>query len=152
MRELLTLIFAILIAGSVMAEQHDSAEAEVRDAVIAFNAAYAGNDVEAYFGHYAEGASVYFYGARQDLSAYHDEWASMIAAGGGVERNELSELQVQLLPGGHAAVATYFVDYRMRTPDGEVSEARAFESDVWQIIDGVWKLVNVHYSEIADHE
>ncbi len=51
--------------------QHGSAEDEVRAVAEAFNAAYATNDIEGYFDHYADGANVSFYGARQDIDG---EW------------------------------------------------------------------------------
>jgi len=52
--------------------------------IAAFDTAYATNDIETYFGFYADGATVYFYGARQDISAYKKEWSAMKDAGGGV--------------------------------------------------------------------
>ena len=152
MRNLLTCIVALLIPFAAMAEHHGPLEAEVRDAVKAFNGAYANDEVDTYFSYYADDAMVYFYGARQDLAAYHDEWAAMVEAGGTVEKNELSDIQVQVMPGGEVAVATYFVDYRLRTPDGELSESKAFESEVWRKIDDEWKIVNLHYSEIPEQE
>lgn len=150
MRKISSLILLTLLSVPVLAAEHAGVEAEVRDAVRAFNDAYLNDDVETYFGFYADEALVYFYGARQDLSAYHDEWAEMIAAGGGVEKNELSDLRIQVMPGGEVAVASYFVDYGLRTPDGEITASKAFESEVWQKIDGAWKVVNLHYSEIQD--
>lgn len=152
MKSILTGLVAALIPVAAMAQDHSAAEAEVRSAVGTFNDAYAGNDVDAYFDHYAADAMVYFYGARQDLSVYHEEWAAMVEAGGRVEKNELSDVQVQVMPGGDVAVASYFVDYRLRAPDGNVSVAKAFESDVWQKINGEWKIVNLHYSEIPDEQ
>lgn len=152
MNKFLTCLAAVLISFSALAEQHSATEAEVRDAVKAFNGAYASNDVEGYFNHYADDAMLYFFGARQDVSVYHEEWAAMVDAGGAVEKNELSDIRVQVLPGGNAAVASYFIDYRLRTPDGEVSGAKAFESDVWQKIDGAWKVVSLHYTEIPPEE
>lgn len=148
MRRMLACIVVLLIPFVSLAEQHGVLEAEVRETVKAFNSAYADDEVEDYFSYYADDALVYFYGTRQDLAAYHDEWAAMVEAGGTVEKNELSDLRVQVMPGGNVAVATYFVDYRLRTPDGESSASRAFESEVWQKIDGAWKIVNLHYSEI----
>lgn len=150
MRTLSTLIFLALMSVQVTAAEHAGVEAEVREAVQAFNAAYLDDEVEAYFGRYADGALVYFYGARQDLSAYRSEWKEMIAAGGGVEKNELSDLRIQVMPGGEVAVASYFVDYALRTPDGALETSKAFESEVWRKIDGAWKIVNLHYSEIPD--
>ena len=152
MRKMLTFIAALLIPFTVVAEHHGSAAAEVTDAVKAFNGAYANNEVETYFSYYADDAMVYFYGARQDLGAYHEEWAAMVEAGGAVEKNELSDIRVQVMPGGDIAVATYFVDYRLRMPDGEISASKAFESEVWRKIDGDWKIINLHYSEIPEQE
>lgn len=152
MNKILIFISAALLSFSAVADQHSAVEAEVREAVKAFNGAYAGNDVEGYFSHYADDAMVYFLGARQKVSAYHEEWAAMIDAGGAVEKNELSDIQVRVLPGGDAAIASYFIDYRLRTPDGEIAGSKAFESDVWQKIDGNWKIVALHYTEFAPQE
>jgi ketosteroid isomerase-like protein len=152
MRKILTLVVALLIPFASIAEHHGPVEAEVRDAVIAFNGAYANGEVDTYFGYYADDAMVYFYGARQDLMAYHDEWAEMVEAGGAVEKNELSDIRVQVMPSGDVAVASYFVDYRLRAPDGEISASKAFESEVWRKIDDEWKIINLHYSEIPGQE
>ncbi|MEE4161023.1 MAG: nuclear transport factor 2 family protein [Woeseiaceae bacterium] len=149
MKYLLASVAGLFLCGAVMADHHASIEAEVRDTVTAFNAAYAENRVDDYFGYYADDASVYFYGARQDLDAYYAEWKEMAAAGGGVERNDMSDLRIQVMPGGDVAVASYFVDYRYRAPDGDISAAKAFESEVWRKVDGAWKIVNLHYSEYA---
>jgi len=149
MKYLLVSVAGLLLSGAVMADHHASVEAEVRDAVIAFNAAYAGNRVDDYFSHYADDAAVYFYGARQDVAAYHAEWKEMIAAGGEVEKNEPSDLQIQVMPSGDVAVTSYFVDYRFRSPEGDISASQGFESEVWRKIDGAWRIVNLHYSEFA---
>ena len=152
MKHMLICIFATLFSVSAIAEQRVSADAEVRDAVRAFNGAYANNSVENYFSYYANDAMLYFYGSRQSVQAYHEEWTKMIVAGGGVEKNELSDVQVRVMPCGEVAVASYFTDYRLRTPDGNVSAAKGFESDVWQKIDGEWKVVSLHYSEISPEQ
>ncbi len=70
MNKILTCLVAALISFSATAEHHSSADAEVRDAVKAFNSAYASNSVEAYFSHYSDDAMLYFFGARQKVSAY----------------------------------------------------------------------------------
>ncbi len=144
----ITLLVATLISFVALADHHGSAEDEVRAAAEAFNTAYGTNDIEHYFGRYADGATVYFFGARQDISAYHEEWSAMIEAGGGVEVNEMSDVVIQMMPGGEVAIATYFVDNKTRSPEGEVSTARAFETDVWQKLGGEWMIVSLHYSEI----
>jgi len=145
--------FAIaLLSLSAMAEHHGSENEDLHAAIKAFDHAYATNDVETYFSFYADDATVYFYGARQDVAAYHELWTALMEAGGGVELNEISDLKVQVLPCGDVAIVTSFVDNRTRDPDGTTSTVRAFETDVWQKIDGDWKIISLHYSELPPGE
>jgi ketosteroid isomerase-like protein len=152
MRRPISVLAATLISFVALASHHGSAEDEVRAAAEAFNTAYATNDIEAYFGHYADEATLYYYGARQDLSAYHEEWSAMMEAGGGVEVNEMSDVVIQMMPSGEVAIATSFIDNRTRSVEGEVSTVRGFETDVWQKIDGEWKIISLHYTEIPPDE
>ena len=139
----------VVFAFSALAEQHGSESADLHAAIKAFDAAYANNDIDTYFGFYADDATVYFYGARQDMVAYREEWAAMMEAGGGVEKNEMSDLQVQVMPCDCVAIATSFIDNRTRAADGTITTVEAFETDVWRKIDGKWKVISLHYSEIA---
>jgi ketosteroid isomerase-like protein len=139
----------MVLTFSAMAEQHGLENADLHAAIKAFDAAYANNDIDTYFGFYADDATVYFYGARQDMAAYREEWAAMMEAGGGVEKNEMSDLQVQVMPCDCVAIATSFIDNRTRAADGTLTTAKAFETDVWQKIDGEWKIISLHYSEIS---
>ena len=152
MKKLLTGFVAVLITMSAMAEHHSSAEAEVHAALKAFNVAYATNDVEGYFSHYADDAMVYFFGARQDMAAYHKEWSAMVDAGGAVQVNRASDIIVQVMPSDEVAVASYFVDNETRSPEGETTVAKAFESEVWQKVEGEWKIVSLHYTELEPEE
>jgi ketosteroid isomerase-like protein len=152
MNRFLSGIVIALISFSAMAEHHSSQDADLHASIKAFDSAYANNDVENYFRFYAGDATVYFYGARQDISAYHEEWTALMKSGGGVEKNEMSDLQVQLMPSGDVAIATSFIDNRTRAADGTTSTSRAFETDVWQKINGEWKIISLHYSDIAPEE
>ena len=152
MKRILSGLIIALMSFSAMAENHGSEHADLHKAIKMFDHAYATNDVETYFGYYAEDATVYFYGARVDVDAYHEEWTAMMEAGGGVEKNEMSDLKVQVLPCGDVAVATSFIDNITRAPDGTKSTSRAFETDVWQKIDGDWKIISLHYSNIPLEE
>jgi ketosteroid isomerase-like protein len=145
-------IFIALFSITATAEHHNSLEAEVRAASMAFDKAYATNDVEAYFDFYTDDAVVYFFGARQKVSDYKEEWTAMLEAGAGVEKNEMSDVQVQVMPSGDVAVVTSFIDNQTRGVDGELTTARAFETDIFQKIDGKWRIVGLHYSEIAPEE
>ncbi len=152
MKKNLGIVAIALITVTAIAGHHESDNADLYAAIKAFDRAYATNDVDTYFSFYADGATVYFFGARQDLAAYYDQWTAMMEAGGGVEKNEMSDLQVQIMPSGDVAIATSFIDNRTRYPDGSITTSRAFETDVWQKIDGKWKIISLHYSEIAPEE
>jgi len=152
MKTIVTCLIALLISLPATAKELTSTEAAVINAVKEFNAAYGDNRVETYFSNYADDASLFFDGMRQTVSGYHTMWSKLINGGAAVEKNDLSDIQVRVLPGGDAAVATYFIDYRLRGADGSVSAAKAFETDVWQMIDGKWKIVALHYSEFETGE
>lgn len=152
MNRLTILLSIALIAFPALADKHGGAETAVRNSVKAFNSAYENNNVDDYFKFYDADAMLYWEGARQDLKAYHEEWAALVKAGGAVEKNELSDLQVKVMPGGDVAVASYFTDYRLRLPDGETAEGKYYESDVWQKIDGAWKLVALTFSPLPAAE
>ena len=152
MKKQMMILAATLISCVALAAHHESAEDEVRAAAEAFDKAYATNDVDTYFGYYADDATVYFFGERQDMSAYHKEWSAMMEAGGGVELNKMSDVVIQVMPGDEIAIVTSFIDNRTRSPEGDVSTVKAFETDVWQKIDSEWKIVSLHYSEILADE
>ena len=159
MRNILCCFVIVLMSFSVMAEHHGAEKvkkgaknAALYAAIKAFDHAYANNDVEDYFSFYADDAMVFVGEERVDMAAYHEMWIGLMAAGGGVERNEMSDLQVRFMPNGDVAVATSFIDNRTRSPDGTTSTSKAFETDVWQMIDGKWKIVSLHYSGISAEE
>ena len=145
-------LYLLLLAlpFSASADNHGKVPADLQAAIKGFNDTYATNDVDGYFSFYADGATVYFYGERRDVAAYHKEWQALMDAGGGVERNEMSDLVVQMMPSGDVAIATSFIDNRTRYADDTIDEARAFETDVWQKVGGAWKIISLHFSEIPE--
>lgn len=157
MRKIISCLVIVLVSFSAVAEHHaeekNKENAELHAAIKAFDRAYANNDVETYFGLYADNAIVYFGDSeRVDMAAYQKMWTELMKAGGGVELNEMSQLKVQLMPGGDTAIATSFVKNRTRAADGTKSTSNAYETDVWHKIDGEWKIISLHYSVIAGEE
>lgn len=139
----------VTLAGAVaIAAQQETVGNEVQAALDGFNAAYATNDADTYFDYYADDATVFFSGARQDMAAYEEEWNALIDSGNGVVLNELSDVVIQVMPGGEVAISTYFVHVKTRYGD-VVEELKAFETDVWNKFDGEWKVVSLHYTELA---
>jgi ketosteroid isomerase-like protein len=156
MRKVLSSLIIVLMSFSAMAEHQGmdkgAENADLHTAIKGFDHAYANNDVEKYFSYYADKATVYFGDGRVDIAAYHEMWTGLMAAGGGVELNEMSDLQVQVMPSGDVAISTSFIDNRTRAADGTTSTSRAFETDVWQKMGGKWKIISLHYSDIAAQE
>lgn len=148
MKKILSFFVIALLPFSTMAGYpHSTTEVGITAAVEAFNTAYVTNDVDTYFGFYTEGAVLFFDGARQPVAAYREEWTALIKAGGGVEKNEMSDLHTQIMLGGDVAVVSGFVDNRTRSEDGETTTVKAYETEIWQKIDGKWRVVGLHYSE-----
>ncbi|MFT4769577.1 MAG: ketosteroid isomerase-like protein [Glaciecola sp.] len=149
MKKILTGFVIALLSMSALADHHGAHNADLRAAIVAFDHAYATNDVETYFGFYADDATAYFGDGRVNLAEYREMWTGLMASGGGVELNEMSDLQLQVMASGDVAIATSFIDNRTRLPDGTVSTSKAFETDVWQKIGDNWKIVSLHYSDIS---
>jgi len=153
MKRILSCFAIVLMSFTAMAQEDTADNADLHAAIKAFDHAYATNDVEGYFSFYADDATVYFGDdARVDVAEYHEMWTGLMAAGGGVELNTMSDLRVQILPGGAAAISTSFIDNRTRSPDGTTSTSKVFETDVWQNIDGKWKIISLHYTVIPADE
>jgi ketosteroid isomerase-like protein len=138
----MAMVSSIAVAGA----QADATAKEIEKLEIAFNKAYERNDLEEYFSYYAEDVTQWFESGRTDLAEYKKDWYALIQGGGGVEKNTLSDLKVQVSPGGDAAIATYAVDVLTRQADGKKTKERAYETDVWFKRGGAWKIVHLHYN------
>ena len=138
------LALTLLLPSAAIAEA--TVEDQVRKAVADFNASYAANDLETYFAFYDESATVFFGQQRSTVADYRDSWRQLIEGGGGIEKNDISDVQVRVIPGSEAAAATYRIVVHTRSPSGEVSREQAVETDVWVRQDGAWKILSLHYS------
>ena len=118
MKTIFHTLMALMLFSSIQAHPNHSGAAavvaEVKKASEAFNTAYETNDVETYFDLYTDDAMLYFYGERWEVSAYYEYWKNMIAAGGGVEKNRISDIQIQVIPGGNTAITGAFIENRSR--------------------------------------
>ncbi|MBT5817540.1 MAG: DUF861 domain-containing protein [Proteobacteria bacterium] len=146
MKYLLMFLLAALLPLSAQSDSNAAVEKEIRENVMKFNGSYAENDLGSYFSFYAEDSMLIVGGSRVILADYHKGWHEFIAGGGGVEKNEITDIQVQVLSGGEVAIANYLIEARSRSIEGEVSKESAIETDVWQKRDGVWKIVSMHYT------
>lgn len=152
MKKILMCALVGMVPFATLGDSHEGIEEAIRAMEQTFNGSYAENDLDTYFGIYAEDATLIFFGARQSVADYEEEWRAGITAGNRIERNDMSDMRIQVLPGGKVAIATYFLVTEMHSPDGKVVTWKAYDTDVWQKIDDTWKVISVHYSEIPPAE
>jgi ketosteroid isomerase-like protein len=111
-----------------------------------FNAAYAANDFDKYFGYYTNDAIFWFPEGRTDLPSYKKEWSEFLKAGGGIKAAVTSDMHIKFSPLGDTAVASYVLRLTQREADKKVHTENYQESDVWFKTDAGWKIAHVHYS------
>jgi ketosteroid isomerase-like protein len=142
----LLLAAASLILISSAAAQQSQTEKDILDLEAKMNAAYAANDLPAYFAYYAPDFTQWLPEGRTDLPQYKKDWTAFIQSGGKMESAETSDMHIQVGPSGDTVVASYLLHVKTRTPKGKVSDEVFQESDVWFKRNGEWKVVNLHYS------
>ncbi len=146
---LFALIALIALPAFVYAAEPED---EIRALVVEFNDAYLQNELDKYFDFYADDATLWFNSGRSALTAYRNSWHKLIDSGGGVRKNTLSDIQIQMGPGGETAIATYLVEVETEYPGNKLSSQKAHETDVWfRTADG-WRISHVHYTSHDDEE
>jgi len=121
---------------------------QIRDLEKGVNAAYGANDLPRYFSYYAPDLRALFPEGPTTLPEYVKSWTAFIHAGGRIEAFTYAGMEVQVSPAADAAVASYQATARTREPSGAVHNEHFNETDVWYLRQGVWKIVEIHYSEI----
>lgn len=143
----LPILFAVIALTAlpsfvVAAEPED----EIRALVVEFNDAYLQNELDKYFDFYSDDATLWFNSGRSTLASYRNSWYKLIDSGGGVRKNTISDIRIQMSPSGDAAVATYQVEVQTEYPGNRLNSQQAHETDVWfKTADG-WRVSHVHYT------
>lgn len=143
------LVTAFVVHAIVVFGQQDSVASEITGLEQKFNAAYAVNDLKAYFSYYAPDMVQWLPEGRTDLAAYEKDWTAYIAAGNKTEAADMSELVVKVSPSRDSAVAAYVLHVKTKLANGQVTNEEFQETDIWFKRDGVWKIVALHYSPAA---
>ena len=145
MLRLFVFAVSLLAALPAAAQSASEVEAQVRDAEQKYNAAYAANDLPAYFGYLADDFAQWLPSGRTDKASYQQSWTRFITNGGKVLSAELSEVQIKVGPSGDSAVASYILSVRTQSARG-VTDDKYQETDVWFKRNGAWKVIYLHYS------
>jgi len=139
-------IIAVVLSGTTAFAQQSAIQNEIQDLEAKVNAAYAANDLPTYFSYYASDFTQWLPDGRTDLPEYVKMWTDNIKQGGKILADQVSDLHIQVGPGGDTAIASYLLHVKERTPKGEINDSDNHETDVWFKRDGVWKIVHLHYS------
>jgi hypothetical protein len=90
---------ALLLAGASAAARADT-RADIDKLEKDFNAAYAANDLDKYFGYYLDDAVLWFPEGRTDVASYRKMWTAYIKSGAQLKSAELSDYHVKISPQG----------------------------------------------------
>jgi ketosteroid isomerase-like protein len=137
---------AFLLAFSISAPSFAGPSADIRRLENDFNSAYAANDLDKYFGFYADDALLWFPEGRTNVPAYQKEWTEYIKGGAALEQAGLSDLHIRVSPRGDTAIASYLLHVRTRAADKSVTDEDFQETDVWFKTAAGWRITHVHYS------
>jgi ketosteroid isomerase-like protein len=117
-----------------------------------FNAAYAANDIEKYFGYYADDAVLWFPEGRTDIPSYKKEWTAYLKTGAQIQAAVMSDSHVRFSPQGDTAIASYLLHLKTQEADKKVKDEIFQETDVWFKTAAGWKITHVHYATPAEPE
>ena len=124
-------------------------KADISQLETEFNAAYAANDLDKYFGYYSDDAILWFPEGRTDLPSYKKEWTEFIKSGGKILACTMSDKHLRFSPQSDTAIASYLLHVKTQAKDKKVTDEVYQETDVWFKAAGGWKIAHVHYSPAA---
>jgi ketosteroid isomerase-like protein len=125
---------------------HAGPKADITQLEQDFNAAYAANDLDKYFGYYSDDAVLWFQDGRTDIPSYKKEWAAFIKSGGRIQAGTTSDMHIRFSPQRDAAIASYLLHLTTKKADQSVADEVFQETDVWFKTGAGWKIAHVHYS------
>jgi ketosteroid isomerase-like protein len=124
-------------------------KADITQLETEFNAAYAANDLDKYFGYYSGDVILWFPEGRTDLPSYKKEWTEFVKSGGKILAGTVSDMNIRFSPQGDSAIASYLLRVKTQGTDKKVTDEVFQETDVWFKAAGSWKIAHVHYSPSA---
>jgi ketosteroid isomerase-like protein len=145
--KLLTLHSCALFLIGLSALAHAGPKADIRQLEQEFNAAYAANDLDKYFGYYSSDAVLWFQDGRTDIPSYKKEWYGYIKSGARIQAGTTSDMHIRFSPQGDTAIASYLLHLITKEADQKVTDKVFQETDVWFKGAGGWKIAHVHYSD-----
>ena len=145
-------VLVVSIAPAALHAQQPTSEIEqeVAEAVRQFVAAYDANDVEKFFSFQAKDMTIISFGRRVDREDNY-QLRLEIRKAGAVNTARFENLQIQVLPGGEAAVATFDFHRVRKYPTAEAARGRDPNASytitaVWARRSGNWSIVHLQWA------
>jgi ketosteroid isomerase-like protein len=145
----IVLCFCALLAAAMPSLTRADSKADIDQLEKDFNAAYAANDLDKYFGYYSDDAVLWFPEGRTDVPSYRKMWTAYIKGGARLQSCTLSDVHLKFSPAGDAAVASYLLRVKTLEANQKKTDEVFQETDVWFKSAGGWKITQVHYSAVS---
>jgi ketosteroid isomerase-like protein len=127
-----------------------SAGAEVAALVRKVAAAYANNDLTAYFSNFDDDIMIWNGpNARWVKQDYVTRWTKVVGEGGGVSSLSIDDLQLRVSPKGDAVIATFAMPVIGRkggVPAGTEPTVIYHMTEAWFKHSGRWSMAHMHWS------
>ena len=136
--------------GRLSDEERASIEREIFALEDRLDLAYRENDLETYWSFYADDLTQIWDTGYVSFEQYKRDWTALVAGGGGVVDSRTKNMQIRVGPTGDTAVVTYLMVARYRGTNGNETEGRFYETNVWFHRDGRWQVVHYHFSSAED--
>jgi ketosteroid isomerase-like protein len=131
-------------------EQRARIEREILALEDRLDHAYRENDLETYWSFYADDLTQIWDTGYVSFEQYKQDWTALVEGGGGVMDSRSQDVRVHVGPAGDTAIVTYLAIARYRGTNGNETEGRFYETNVWFRRDGRWQIVHYHFSSAAD--
>ena len=136
--------------GRLSEEERARVEREIFALEDQLDRAYRENDLETYWSFYTDDVPKIWDTGYVSLEQYKQDWTALVAGGGGVVDTRSQDMRIHVGPTGDTAIVTYLTVSRYRGTNGNETEGRFYETDVWFRRDGRWQIVHYHFSSAAD--
>lgn len=130
----------------------EAALIELRSAIKTFYDAFFAQDWDVYYTFISEDiVLIDKSGDVMDLAEYEARAAQDAELLGELQTDsfDFAEVDVRLAPDGNSGIAYSRLPYLYRNSEGKETNITFAETNVWWKIDGSWKVVHIHYPEVA---
>lgn len=114
--------------------------------------AYKAGDIEGYLANYAPDITAYFSGSLMKSDEVRKFIRSLFDGGGETLHFEIPDPNhIQFSESGDAAVVSSPWRERFRYADGRETDTEYYETDVWYLLGGKWRITHIHLSTVKEH-